>query len=307
VSSKVIAISTSSFGKESSAPLDRLAAAGFTVRKNPHGRQLTGPEATEHLQGVTGVIAGTEKLTREILSGLPDLRVISRVGTGIDNVDLDAARELNIAVRNTPNAHVDAVAELTIAGILSLKRDLVRSHASIVGGGFQKPMGSLLQRTTIGFVGFGKVARAVARLLGPWNITVLAHDPVQVDEPGVRAEYVSLDELLTRSDIVSLHIPGGKANHRLIGAEQIARMRKDAMLVNTARGGLIDEAALLAHLREHPKASAFLDCFEQEPYKGELSKLENVLLTAHIGGYAREARVAMETEAVDNLLAVLGS
>lgn len=307
MTSRTVAVSTSSFGKEDRAPLDRLSAAGFEIRMNPHGRALAGDEVRSHLVDVCGLVAGTEKLTREILSALPQLKVISRVGTGIDNVDLVAARELGIEVRNTPDAHVDAVAELTFAGLLAMMRKVTTSDASIRGGGFAKPMGRLLRGKTVGLVGFGRVARAFASLLAPWNVTVRACD-VQRDETAAEklgVQLVDLDALLRDSDVVSLHLPYSKGAHHLIGAAQLALLKPDAIVVNTSRGGLIDEAALLAHLQANANAGAYLDCFEQEPYKGPLSTLPNVVLTSHIGSYAKEARVRMELEAVDNLLGVL--
>jgi D-3-phosphoglycerate dehydrogenase / 2-oxoglutarate reductase len=305
---RIVAISTSSFGKESPAPLQRLLAAGFEVRPNPHARTLAGDEIKEHLAGVMGLVAGTEKLTGDVLRALPELKVISRVGTGIDNVDVTAARALGIAVHNTPDAHVDAVAELTMAGLLSVLRGVVASDASIRGGGFDKPMGRLLRGKTVGLVGFGKVARALARLLAPWGTTLLATDVHREDAAAtaVGARYVELDELLGTADVLSLHLPYTKDAHHIIGAAQLARCKPDAIVVNTARGGLIDEAALASWLEGHPKAGAYLDCFEKEPYAGgPLTRLKNVVLTSHVGSYAREARVRMETEAVDNLLKVL--
>lgn len=304
----VVAISTGSFGKESARPLELLRAAGFEVRPNPTGRTLTSDEAKEHLQGVVGLVAGTEKLTRDVLTACPQLRCISRVGVGIDGVDLIAAKELGVIVVNTPEAHVDAVAELTMAGLLSALRAVPRSDASIRGGGFEKPMGRLLRDKSVGFIGFGRVARALVKLLAPFGGERWAYDPAQdaaaAQALGVR--YGSLEEVLAASDIVSLHLPYSKAAHNLIGAEQLARMKDDALLINTARGGLVDEAALLAHLQGHPKAGAYLDCFEKEPYQGPLAQVKNAVLTAHIGSYAREARIRMEVEAVENLLANLG-
>jgi D-3-phosphoglycerate dehydrogenase / 2-oxoglutarate reductase len=307
-SAGTVAISTSSFGKESAEPLERLRAAGFEVRPNPHGRKITTDEARAHLAGVVGLVAGTEKLTGELLRGLPDLKVISRVGVGMDGVDQAAAEELGIAVRNTPEAHVDGVAELTLAGLLATCRRIPESDASIRGGGFVKPMGRLLRGKHVGLVGFGRVARALTRLLAGFECTVHAYDVVRDDDAaaalGVR--YVGLDELLATSDVISLHLPYAKAAHHLIGAAQLAAMKPSAILVNTARGGLVDEAALAAHLERHAKAAAYLDCFEKEPYTGPLVGAKNAVLTAHIGSYAREARIRMEREAVDNLLRVLG-
>ncbi len=304
----IIAWSTSSFGKESAEPIDRLKRAGYEVRGNPHGRALTTDEAKGHLDGVVGVVAGTEKLTGDLLRSLPLLKAISRVGVGIDNVDLGAAKELGIAVHNTPDAHVDAVAELTLGGLLAALRAIPASDASIRGGGFEKPMGRLLRGKQVGLVGFGRVARALAALLAPFGTSVVAHD-VHRDDAAAAAlgvRYVGLDELLAQSDVVSLHLPYAKSAHHLIGAAQLAAMKPDAVVVNTSRGGLVDEAALAAHLESHKKAAAYLDTFEKEPYSGPLGALKNAVLTSHIGSYAREARVRMETEAVENLLRALG-
>lgn len=304
----IVAISTSSFGKESPRPLEILRSAGFEVRGNPTGRTLTSDEAKEHLQGVVGLIAGTEKLTRDVLTACPQLRCISRVGVGIDGIDLAAAKELSITVVNTPDAHVDAVAELTLAGMLAALRAIPRSDTSIRGGGFDKPMGRLLRGKSVGFIGFGRVARALCKLLAPFGgqrwAYDLEQDPAVAAAHGVR--FGTLDEVLAASDLVTLHLPYSKSAHHLIGAAQLARLRDEALLVNTARGGLVDEAALLGFLEGHPRASAYLDCFEKEPYQGPLTRLKNVVLTAHIGSYAREARVRMEVEAVENLLANLG-
>ena len=305
----IIAWSTSSFGKESARPLELLRDAGYEVRANPHGRTLTTDEARTHLDSVVGLIAGTEKLTADLLRSLPKLRCISRVGVGMDSVDIAAAKELGIAVFNTPDAHVDAVAELALAGLLALLRKIPTSDHAIRNGKFDKPMGLLLGGKTVGLVGYGRVGRRFAQLVSGFGCTMLASDP-QADAASARSqsvELVGIDELLSRADVVSLHLPYSTAAKNLIGAEQLARMKSDAVLVNTARGGLVDEAALVQHLQKHPKAGAYLDCFEKEPYAGPLAALANVVVTAHIGSYAREARIRMETEAVENLLRALRS
>jgi D-3-phosphoglycerate dehydrogenase / 2-oxoglutarate reductase len=302
----VVAISTSSFAAESRQPLDLLQQAGFEVRMNAHGRQLTPEESRGLLDGVVGLIAGTEKLAGDLLRAVPSLRVISRVGVGIDNVDLAAARELGIAVRNTPEAHVDAVAELTLAGLLAALRSVPDCHGGVRAGAWKKPMGRLLRGKTVGLVGFGRVGRAFARLLAPFGCPILAVDPAR--DPAAAelgARYVELGELLPACDVVSLHLPYARAVHHIIGAAELAAMRDDAVLVNTSRGGLVDEDALAAHLRARPRALAYLDCFEKEPYAGPLGQLPGCVVTAHIGSYAREARERMEREAVENLLDAL--
>jgi len=304
----VIAISTSSFAAEYQAPLDLLRAGGFEVRLNPHGRQLTPEEVAGFLDGVVGLIAGTEKLGGDVLRAHPELKVISRVGVGLDNVDLAAARELGIAVFNTPDAHVDAVAELTLAGLLSALRHVPDCHAGIRAGGWKKPMGRLLRGKTVGLIGFGRVGRGFARLIAPFGCPILAVDPArdQAAADSVGARYAELADVLAACDVVSLHLPYAQSAHHLIGAAELAAMREDAVLVNASRGGLVDEAALAAHLRAHPRALAYLDCFEKEPYAGPLRELPNLVMTAHIGSYARETRERMESEAVASALKALG-
>jgi len=302
-SSGIVAWSTSSFGKESARPLELLRDAGFEVRPNPHGRTLTTDEARMHLDGVVGLVAGTEKLTGDLLRQLPSLRCISRVGVGMDSVDIKTANELGIDVVNTPEAHVDAVAELTLAGLLSLLRRVPTSDASIRAGKFEKPMGRLLGGKRVGLVGCGRVGRRFAQLLSGFGVNVIAHDPNVTAAEGI--ELVELDLLLATADVIALLLPYSASVKHLIGTAQLARMKDDAILVNTARGGLVDEDALLAHLETHPKAGAYLDCFEKEPYSGRLAGLPTVVLTAHIGSYAREARIRMEVEAVENLLRAL--
>lgn len=301
--SRIVAISTSSFGKEDPRPLDLLREANYEIRPNPHGRALTTDEARQHLQGVVGLVAGTEKLTGELLRSLPDLRCISRVGVGMDAIDLATAKEVGIVVVNTPDAHVDAVAELALGGLLATLRKIPASDVSIRNGKFEKPMGRLLGGKTIGIVGFGRVGQRFAQLASSFGVTLLAFDPALATSP--HAKMVDLATLVEQSDVISLHLPYSAAAKYLIGTTQFGAMKRDAVLVNTARGGLVDETALLAYLEANKSAAAYLDCFETEPYTGPLARLPNVVLTAHIGSYAREARVRMETEAVQNLLANL--
>ncbi len=306
-SNRVIAISTSSFGRVSDRPLAALTNAGYEYRLNPHGRTLSEDEARAHLNGVVGLVAGTEKLTEAVLASAPDLRVVSRVGAGLDSVDLAAAERLGIRVFNTPTAHIDAVAELTLGGILAGRRHMAATDRRLRAGTWKKPMGGLLRGKCVGVVGLGRVGKAVVDLLAPFDVEVLAFDPVP-DEDFARdrgVTYVELPELLRRSDIVTLHVPFSAAVRNLIGADEIALLKPTAMLVNTARGGLVDEAALVEFLRANEAAFAYLDCFASEPYSGPLTELDNTLLTAHIGSYAREGRERMEAEAVENLLSAL--
>jgi D-3-phosphoglycerate dehydrogenase len=300
-----VLISTSSFAQHSREPLDLLEAQGIRYRLNAKGRKLKADEIASILGDVDGLVAGTEPLTREVLLRAPRLKVISRCGTGLDNVDQAAAAELGIQVRNTPAAHVDAVAELTLAAILGMLRHVSGADRAIRAGMWQKPMGRLLRGRTVGLLGLGRVGKRLIELLAPFHVTLLATDPNRdmgfATTHGVG--YVGLDELLAHSDVVSLHLPYSVEMHHLLGADRLRRMKAGAVLINCARGGLVDESALFELLQSGHMGGAHLDTFEQEPYEGPLRGLPNVTLTSHIGSYAMEGRIQMEREAVQNLLA----
>lgn len=302
-----VLISTSSFARYSREPLDLLESLGATYRLNPQGRKLTTEEIASLLGDVDGLVAGTEPLTREVLEQAPRLKVISRCGTGLDNVDLAAAAELGIQVRNTPEAHVDAVAELTLAAILDLLRHLSEADRAIRNGEWRKPMGRLLRDKTVGLVGLGRVGRRLIELLEPFRVSILATDPREDLEYANqhRVEYVTLDDLLERADVVSLHLPFSPDIRHLLNAERLERMRSDSVLINCARGGIVDEDALAQALMNGSIGGAFIDTFEREPYEGPLRDIQNATLTPHIGSYAVEGRIRMEREAVENLIEAL--
>jgi len=289
-----VALSVSSFGEADTRPLSLLQAS-VEVLPNPHGRKLTEAEVIELIIEADGVIAGTEPLTAAVLERAERLKVISRVGVGLDNVDLDAAARCGIEVRNTPDAVTDAAAELALGGMLACLRHIARMDAEMRHGRWTRLMGGLLRGKTVGILGYGRVGQRVGALLAPFECRMLVHDPAYQDS-------VSLEKLLTESDIVTLH---AAAKGPLLGAAEIGQMKNGAVLVNAARGDLVDAAALEAALRTERLAGAFLDVFESEPYDGPLTALANTVLTPHAGSYAHEARVLMETEAVENLLAVL--
>lgn len=226
------------------------------------------------------------------------LKVIARVGTGLDSVDLAAAKQLGISVLNTPDAPTKAVAELTVAHILGLLRHLSKADRQIRSGVWKGLMGSLLETKTVGLVGFGRIGKRVATLLSAFGASVIISD-AQVKASDF--QNLELDELCAKADVLSLHLPYNESTHHIINEKRINLMKKGSYIVNISRGGLIDETMLLGALKSGHIAGAALDCFEQEPYEGELRNLENVQITAHMGSYARETRDLMEQEA-SNLL-----
>lgn len=299
-----ILISTSSFGKYDSTPIRILEDNGFSVRLNPYGRKLTVDEVMELIRDVDGIIAGTEKLTREILFQCERLKVISRCGTGMDNVDVGAAVKKGIKVFRTPQGPAIAVAELTLGFMIDALRFKTYMDRKIKEKGWEKRMGRLLSGKTVGIIGLGYVGKKLVELLVPFGCNLVACDIKPDPEFAIKfnLRYSSFDELLKESHIVTVHMPLVPENHRLFDKEKFAQMRADSVFINTSRGELVDEDALFRALRDGKLGYACLDVYNSEPYKGELSLLENVTLTCHAGSYARESRVKMEIEAVENLI-----
>ncbi len=291
-----ILITTSSFDLRNFYQLDDLISIGVEVILNPFNRRLNEQEVSDLMSDdVVGMIAGLEPLTAAVLKNAPQLKVIARCGTGMDSVDLNAARDQGISVFNTPDAPTTAVAELTVGHILGLLRHVTESDRSIRAGLWNGLMGSLLKKKTVGIIGFGRIGQTVAKLISAFEATVIACDTQTISYPDIKQ--VSLDELCAHSDIISLHAPYSQETHHLIGDSALNKMKPTALLVNISRGGLIDEDALLTALLSGRIAGAALDCFEVEPYSGPLLKFDNVHVTAHMGSYARETRDQMEIDA----------
>lgn len=297
-----LVISTSSFDVNNNHPLQQLIKEGMHVVPNSYGRKLTETEAIALLGDDTvGMIAGIEPLTEHVLRSAKNLKVISRCGTGLDNVDLAAAKRYGITVLNTPEAPAQAVAELTMGLILTASRQISQTDRLLRAGQWPRTQGRLLAAQLVGIVGLGRVGRRVARLCQAFGAEVVAHDSYVEQSPqGVKL--VSLDELLVRADIVSLHLTYDAQTHHLLNRETLARMKRGAIVINTARGGLIDETALAEALLSGQLDAAALDVFEQEPYRGPLLQCDKAILTSHIGSLAKEARQRMEFEAAENLL-----
>jgi D-3-phosphoglycerate dehydrogenase len=300
-----ILITTSSFGKEDPSATKLLQDAGYEVILNPHGRKLSEDEVLNLLLEVkpVGMIAGVEPLTARVLEQAKDLKVISRCGIGLDNVDLNATRDRGIIVLNAPDGPTQAVAELTVGLMLAGLRHIVETDTAIHSGQWKRPMGRLLAEQTVGIVGCGRIGSAVAELVKPFGTKLLGYDP-NISRHQV-IHLVRLDELLEEADIVSLHLPYGKSTHHLVDKQLLGKMKKGALVVNTSRGGVVDEQGLYEAIVSGHLGGACIDTFEEEPYTGPLTNLPQVVLTAHIGSYAKEARTKMERQAILNLLSAM--
>ena len=300
-----LVISTSSFDTAHNPAIQKLIKAGMEIVGNPHKRKLTEAEVTGLLGTNTiGMIAGVEPLTRNVLAAATSMKVISRCGAGMDTVDLAAAAERDITVSNTPEAPAQSVAELTIGLILSALRRVQQTDRLLRKGEWPRLQGQLLAAQTVGIIGLGHIGKRVARLCQAFEARVIACDPGLTPQnlSSLPAELVSLDTLLAESDIITLHLPYSKESHHLLDSHAFEHMRPGVIVINAARGGLIDEVALCQALTDGKIGVAALDVFENEPYNGPLLACDNIILTSHIGSLAKESRLRMDIEAAETLL-----
>lgn len=284
-----------------------LAEAGFEVAENPHQRPMSEAELTEAVHDVSAVLAGVDAWDEKVFRLAPKLRIISRFGVGVDNVDIPAATRFGIVVANCPGANANAVADLALGLMLSLTRQIPRLDRSTRKGLWERAVGVELWGKTLGLVGLGHIGKLVALRAKGFAMTVLAYD-VYRDEEFATAhglEWVELPELLRRSDFVSLHAPVTPETRHLINREALALMQPHAYLINTARGALVDESALLEALETGRIAGAGLDVYEVEPAaQNQLFAVDNVVLTPHTGAETREAIQNISLAAADNVIRV---
>ncbi len=288
--------------------LRRLEAAGLEVVR-AKGRQgkLTEDELIERLPGVFATLASSEPYTERVFRQAPDLRVVARWGVGHDAIDVAAATRHRVAVCTAVGANHEAVADYTVALMCALQRGVLANHRLVTGGRWGHEFRPGLWRATVGIVGLGRIGRAVARRCRGFEMRILAHEPFPdrafVQEHGI--ELTSLEELLRRADLVTLHCPATAENRHLIDRERLALMKPTAYLVNTARGALVDEAAFLLALRAGRLAGAGLDVFEREPCTDSpLFALDTVIASPHVAGIDLTSEAAMADRAIDAILAV---
>jgi D-3-phosphoglycerate dehydrogenase len=300
-----ILVSPSSFGECGSEPLDLLKKAGFEVVPNPYGRKLAENETISLGSDVIGAVAGVETYNSEVLDKLPNLACISRVGVGIDSIDLKYAKEKGVEICITPNGPTQAVAELSITLALNLMRRISVSDRRIRNGVWKKETGNLIAGKTVGIVGLGRIGKKTASLYQALGCSVIAYDKfpdsdwMEFNNVG----NVTFETLIKKADIISIHVPGMEDGKPLINGGELQQMKLNCIIINLSRGGVINEQTLFNHLKENQEFFAALDVFLDEPYKGELAELDNILLTPHIGSYAKEAKLTMEVDAVNNLIA----
>ena len=276
---------------------------------NNTGRPLTASELIERIKNADGFIAGLDVVNKEVLQTARNLQVVARYGVGVDNVDLKAARQCGIIVTNTPGANAASVAELTVGMILSLTRNLVSASISTRAGHWPRLRGKSLAGSTVGLIGLGSIGKQVARKLAGFDCEVLAYD-IYSDAAFARENGIkltSLDDVVSNADILSLHCSLVPDTQHLIDAACISKMKKGVSLINTARGELIDEEALIAALNSGKIRTAALDVFSKQPPETDHPLLQHpeVIVTPHMGSHTNGATNHMGWGALNNCLAVL--
>lgn len=300
-----ILVGTTSFASISSTPFDILNKSNYDiVGASTINRKFNINELKDILPYCIGVIAGTEPYNEEILSMGQNLKVISRIGVGLDNVDLEYAKKNNILVTTTSTDLSMSVSELTVAMILSLYKKLNDNYLNVINKSFEKVPGKLLQGKTIGIVGLGKIGKTTLKLLNSFNCKFLAYDKMFDDDfiENYDIRKSTLEHLFQHSDIICLHTSYNPDMYHLINSKLFSECNKKPIIINTSRGQIIDEGDLIAALEKKQISGAALDVFEKEPYRGPLCDRNDVLLTPHIASYSKEIREAMEVEAVNNLI-----
>ncbi len=297
-----VIVTSTPFAEINARPAHLLTEAGIETVVNRLGRELKPEEVPEAIDGFDIVIAGTEIIGVAALAS-QRLKAICRVGIGLDGIDLQEARRRGIAISYTPDAPSAAVSELTIGLALNLIRGVGSADRGMRQGRWHRYTGRRLGESVVGVVGCGRVgSQVIGRLLGGFpGVRILAHDiRTGLTFPGSdQVRWVDLPMLLRESDIVTLHIPLYDLTYGLIGLRELAAMKPTAVLINTARGGVVDEAALAGALNDQHIAGAAIDVFEQEPYAGPLTNCENALLTCHMASMTCDCRLRMEMEAVE--------
>ena len=298
-------ITTVPFGEIDRTPRELLSEAGVDFDVNPTGRRLTENELTDLVAEYDVLVAGTEPISRLVLDNAPRLKLISRVGIGLDSVDLLEARKRNVSVSYTPDAPSPAVAELTIGLMLTLLRKISISNSQLRQGVWRRYFGKRLSESVVGVIGVGRIGKRVISLLKGFNcMEILVNDLAPSDLGGAAAEcqWVEKERIYREADIITLHVPLTGETENMIRGEHLEMMKSGALLINTARGGIINEDDLYMTMLKGHLGGAAIDVFKTEPYFGPLVEVDHCVLTAHMGSMTEDCRTRMEIEATEEVV-----
>ncbi|MFD7202435.1 phosphoglycerate dehydrogenase [Streptomyces sp. NPDC059893] len=302
-------ITTPTFARYSTRPWQILEEAGAGPLRPSGDAALPTSELLKYAPGADALIVGMDAITAEVMDAAPRLKVIAKHGVGVDTIDVAAAHARGIPVVCAPGSNSHAVAEYTFGLLLSATRSLTASHVAVAAGGWPKLFGPELRGKTLGIIGFGRIGRLLAGYARAFGMELLAHDPY-VPDAGIRAhgaEPATLETLLARADAVSLHTPPDPSGTPLLDRARLAAMKQGAILVNAARGGLVDEHALADLLGSGHLGAAALDAFSTEPLPADhpLREAPRTLLTSHMAACTPEANRAMGAMVADDVVRVL--
>lgn len=308
MSSFKVLITTVPFADRDAYPLSLMKENNIDYTINPLGRKVTEDELAEMVSDYDALIAGTEIISSKVMDCASRLKLISRVGIGLDGVDLLAAEQRGIQVSYTPDAPSPAVADLTLGLMLSLLRGIHKADALMHQGQWQRIFGRRLSEVQVGLIGMGRIGQKVLKqLLALGCNNIIVNDLVTYEEVVdiSQVKFVDKETIYQQCDVVSLHIPLTLSTQNMIGEKELAMFKPDAVLVNTARGGIVNELALYHALNRKQLLAAAMDVFELEPYQGPLAELDNCLLTSHMGSMSIDCRTKMEIEATEEAVRFL--
>jgi len=305
--SKVL-ITTVPFADKDPMPIKLLDEAGIDYLINPIGRKLQEDELADMICDFDVLIAGTEPITEKVMANGKNLKLISRVGVGLDSVDLLAAEKRGIRVSYTPDAPAPAVAELTIGMMLTLLRHVHVANNQMHQGLWHRHFGRRVSEVTIGIIGAGRIGSGVIKRLSSFNPSKILVNDISSSAKFSCMSWVhsaTKGEIYKQADLISLHLPLTAQTKNMIRYDDLRAMKKDAIVINTSRGGIINEHSLARALNEGHLAGAAIDVFEEEPYRGELRHIERCLLTSHMGSMSVDCRTRMEIEATEEAVRFL--
>ena len=297
-----VLVTTVPFAQRDRYPIDVLDSLNVKYSVNNRGRRLREDELIEMIQHVEVLIAGTEPITARVMDAAPQLELIARVGVGLDNIDLHAAKQRGITVTYTPEAPAPAVAELTISHMLSLLRHTHEANIAMRRGEWRRLMGRRISEVSVGVIGVGRIGNRVVHhltQLGSPRIFVNDVEDKRSFLPNTHLEWVEKDTIYEEADVISLHLPLTRQTTNMITTHHLSQMRPDALLVNTSRGGIVNEGDLFATLQEGRLGGVAIDVFTDEPYVGPLNTVARCLLTCHMGSMSEDCRIKMEVEATE--------
>ncbi|MFV9568695.1 phosphoglycerate dehydrogenase [Thermoanaerobacter mathranii] len=305
---KKILITPRSFGKSSNLPFEMLKKYDYEIIKNESGQPYEESQLIDLIKDVDGIIVGLDKITSNVLRNAKKLKVITKYGVGVDNIDVDEAERMGIKITYTPDANKESVADLVFALMLGLSREIIKLDNIVRNNRWEKIIGNEIYKKTIGIIGTGAIGRCVAKRATGFDMKILAYDkyPNYEFANSIGMKYVDKKALLEESDFITLHLPLTEETYHFIDEEELKIMKDTAYIINTSRGGIINENALYNALKNKKIAGAALDVFEIEPpIDSKLLELDNIILTPHCGASTKDATDRMGIMAVEGLISVL--